>query len=104
MPHFDETVSVGNIAEHLYQRLIALKKRGVDDQSSRRRLVAVAGVPGSGKSTVTAAVAKLYHERQGRPLTILPMVCIYHEGKADDVALRFGLIGDNESSHHCPLC
>jgi Mrp family chromosome partitioning ATPase len=75
MPHFDETVSVGDIAEVLYQRLIALRKRCADDQSSRRCLVAVAGVPGSGKSTVTAAVARLYHERLGKTLTILPMVC-----------------------------
>lgn len=74
MPHFDEHVAIGDIAEQLYQRLLTLKKQQCVEEQARRRLVAVAGVPGSGKSTVTAAVAKLWYERQGKPLTILPMV------------------------------
>ena len=76
MPHFDENVAISDIAEQLYQRLVALKKQPqlAREQVVRRRLVAVAGVPGSGKSTVTAAVAKLWLERQNTPLMILPMV------------------------------
>jgi pantothenate kinase len=74
MPHFDETVSVKDIAEELYERIIALKNRCAEENTSRRILVAVAGVPGSGKSTITAALSKLYHERQDKTLTILPMV------------------------------
>lgn len=77
MPHFEEDVPLGDIAETLYQRLIALKKKISENNTTRRCLVAVAGVPGSGKSTITAAVAKLYHDRQGRSLTILPMVCLH---------------------------
>jgi putative protein kinase ArgK-like GTPase of G3E family len=74
MPQFDDAASVADIAECLYERLVALKNRSFKDDRARRILVAVAGVPGSGKSTVTAAVARLYFERQGRALAILPMV------------------------------
>ena len=73
MPHFDEDVHLHDVAEQLYHRLIILSKKSCENDT-RRRLVAVAGVPGSGKSTLTAAVAKIYLERQCRPLTILPMV------------------------------
>ncbi|KIW01440.1 uncharacterized protein PV09_07198 [Verruconis gallopava] len=72
MPHFDETDSVERIAETLYERLVALKSQNAVD-STRRILVAVAGVPGSGKTTITTALSKLYESREGKALTILPM-------------------------------
>jgi Mrp family chromosome partitioning ATPase len=77
MPHFQEVPALAEIAEQLYDRLVTLKTACQNEQISRRCLVAVAGVPGSGKSTVTAALAKLFLERQGRQLTILPMVGRY---------------------------
>jgi pantothenate kinase len=74
MPHFDETASLGDTAETLYQRLIDLKSKYAEVNNTRRMLVAVAGIPVSGKSVLTSAVARLYEERQGQTLTILPMV------------------------------
>lgn len=75
MPHFEEEIPLREGAEQLYDRLVAVRKACQNKQRARRCLVAVAGVPGSGKSTVTAALAKLFQEREGRRLTILPMVC-----------------------------
>ena len=37
-------------------------------------MVALAGVPGCGKSTLSAALAELYEERTTKPLRIVAMV------------------------------
>lgn len=73
MPHFEEAVSIEETANHLYERLIALRDRYAKDES-HRILVAVAGVPGSGKSTIAAALSKIYFRKQQRRLAVFPMV------------------------------
>jgi len=73
MPHFEGALGIDEIANRLYERLMAVRERHAKDES-HRILVAVAGVPGSGKSTITAALAEVYLRKQKQRLAIFPMV------------------------------
>lgn len=57
----------------LSERLTKLLERN-EEISGKRILVAFAGSPGSGKTTISAALTEAFNVRQNVNVTVLPMV------------------------------
>lgn len=61
-------------ASFLASRLDRLLQTQRESTAKRRIIIALAGVPGSGKSTISAAILSALSERGVRDAAILPMV------------------------------
>lgn len=61
----------------LCERLTVLLEKN-PASSQRRILVAFAGTPGSGKTTISAALTKIWNAKSApnASITVLPMVCL----------------------------
>lgn len=71
---FGEKESIANAVLSLCQRVESLIAARKATLSNERILIAMAGVPGSGKSTISAAVLKTLHQRGFKDAVVLPMV------------------------------
>lgn len=68
------TTKMDQTIAELGERLTSLLERN-PPSSHRRILIALAGVPGSGKSTISAALVKKFSTSGLEKIAILPMVC-----------------------------
>lgn len=70
-----ETPDIGESVSLLCGRVKALLAAQALTGPDRRILIALAGVPGSGKSTISSALLKALPEHGIEDVTVLPMVC-----------------------------
>lgn len=69
---------VTSLAETILQLAARIEALLAQQTSSERILVALAGVPGSGKSTVSAALLVELASRNILDVAVVPMVCLAH--------------------------
>jgi len=69
----------------LCERLEALSEQS-DSPSTKRLIIALAGGPGSGKSTISASLQELYNKRNEKKLKVVPLVCYNHHDNRNIVA------------------
>ena len=65
---------MADVVETLCGRLADLLEKN-QSTSRRRILIAFAGTPGSGKSTISAALTKAFSLKKMGNIAVLPMVC-----------------------------
>ncbi|KAI5460215.1 phosphoribulokinase/uridine kinase [Mariannaea sp. PMI_226] len=68
-----ERGSIADTVSSLCQRVESLITRRKVSQSNERILIAMAGVPGSGKSTISAALLDALRQRDNADVVVLPM-------------------------------
>ncbi len=74
----DPVISLEETTSMLLQRLRILIRKRQDSSDPRKRImIALAGVPGSGKSTVSSAVLRAAEARDSgvSEISVFPMVC-----------------------------
>lgn len=65
--------SVTQVVETLHRRIVDLLQRN-SGNPQKRLIIAIAGVPGSGKSTISGALQSLLRSHGVGNLSVLPMV------------------------------
>ncbi|KAJ9645252.1 hypothetical protein H2199_003258 [Coniosporium tulheliwenetii] len=63
---------LNSVADLLHERIVRLRKQYPSD-TRRRVLIALAGVPGSGKSTISAALMEALRDRNVDGVALVPM-------------------------------
>lgn len=72
--NFHREFAMDEVEKSLYKRLQRLLERSAS-HPERRILIALAGTPGSGKSTIASALVRSFNATNKEKIQVIPMVC-----------------------------